>query len=240
MLEIRHLSHSFSVSGEIHPVIEDLSFSVQDREFFVILGQSGCGKSTLLRIIGGFLKPDSGFVCLDGKTVTAPSKDQMMVFQGFDQLFPWFTLRGNLLYALKKAHMGIPAKELPAYADRYLSLAGLDGFGDSYPHQLSGGMKQRGALARALCLRPGILLMDEPFSSLDAITKKNSYAHVRTLARQVNCTILLVTHDIEEALLLGTSIAVLSKVTKRFSAVYPNQPGTRSQALRDELETQLL
>jgi len=225
MLEIKHLNKSFPSAGSVRSVIEDLNFKVEDREFYMILGQSGYGKSTLLRQIGGFDRPDSGEILLDGRPVTAPSKDMMMVFQSFDQLFPWYTLEGNLIYALKKVRSPMNGRELSEYARQYLDLAGLAGFENSYPHQLSGGMKQRGALARALCLKPAVLLMDEPFSSLDYITKRKSYGNLKNMAAQTGTTIIMVTRDIEEALILDSAIAVFSRETKNFREVF--SPGGR-------------
>lgn len=232
MLEVRNLSKSFAVAGAERRVIRDLNLTVENRAFFMILGQSGCGKSTLLRIIGGFEKPDRGEILLDGKPVEKPSKDIMMVFQDFEQLFPWFTLKKNLVYALKKAKVAIPGRDYDGYVRRYLKMAGLEGFEDSFPHQLSGGMKQRGALARALCLKPGVLLLDEPFSSLDPVTKQGLYTCVGEMAGQTGTTVVMVTHDIGEALVLGTSIAVLSKETGRFLDLFARgaegfEPGAR-------------
>lgn len=240
MLEMKHLEKSFPVSGSVHRVIQDLNFQVQEGDFYIILGQSGCGKSTLLRLIGGFGKPDSGRILLEGKEVAGPSKDIMMVFQSFDQLFPWFTLKKNLIYALKKVQSPVPEEGYEAYAKSYLKLAGLGGFEDSYPHQLSGGMKQRGALARALCLKPKVLLMDEPFSSLDSITKKNAYENIKNMAAQTGCTIIMVTHDIEEALILGNVIAVFSKETRNFKEIFKRTPGEVQPELKNRLEGYLL
>lgn len=238
MLEIIKLNQSFSVAGSSHPVIQDLTCSVKEQEFYVILGQSGCGKTTLLRLIGGFDKPDSGQILLEQKPVTEPSKDMMMVFQSFDQLFPWYTLKGNLMYALKKAHVPAPVHGYEGYVSHYLEMAGLNGFEDSYPHQLSGGMKQRGALARALCLKPKVLLMDEPFSSLDYITKRNAYRNIKHMAGQTGCTIIMVTHDIEEALILGTTIAVFSKENHNFKRILSVEEA--GPDLKSELEQELM
>lgn len=240
MLEIKHLNKSFPSAGSGRSVIEDLNFKVEDGEFYMILGQSGCGKSTLLRQIGGFDRPDSGEILLDGRQVTAPSKDMMMVFQSFDQLFPWYTLEGNLIYALKKVHSPMNGRELSEYARQYLDLAGLAGFENSYPHQLSGGMKQRGALARALCLKPAVLLMDEPFSSLDYITKRKSYGNLKNMAAQTGTTIIMVTHDIEEALILGSAIAVFSRETKNFREIFHREDGGWEQELQLTLEEYLM
>ena len=240
MLEVRNLFKTFEVSGAENRVIRDLSFQVQDRDFYMILGQSGCGKSTLLRMIGGFEQPDRGEILLDGKRVEKPSKDMMMVFQNFDQLFPWFTLMENLTYALKKVKLPVHGQDYRGYALEYLRMAGLEAFKDSYPHQLSGGMKQRGALARALCLKPGILLMDEPFSSLDYMTKRGLYRSVREMAAQTGATVIMVTHDIEEALVLGASIAVLSRETGRFAQVHGRGEAGFDPGLKERLEACLV
>lgn len=234
MLEVRNVFKSFEVSGGEHRVIEDLSFTVQDKDFFIILGKSGCGKSTLLRMIGGFGAADKGDIRLDGTLVDKPSKDMMMVFQSFDQLFPWYTLKGNLVYALKKAGIMAPGGKYDEYAAQYLKMAGLEGFTDSYPHQLSGGMKQRGALARALCLKPRILLMDEPFSSLDYITKRSLYKSIAQMKAQTGATVVMVTHDIEEALLLGTSIAVLAGGS--FAEIHHKRKDGFDTGLKERLE----
>lgn len=234
MLEVRHVFKSFEVSGGEHRVIEDLSFTVQDKDFFIILGKSGCGKSTLLRMIGGFEAADKGDILLGGTSVAGPSKDMMMVFQSFDQLFPWYTLKGNLVYALKKAEVTVPGGKYDEYAAEYLKMAGLEEFTDSYPHQLSGGMKQRGALARALCLKPRILLMDEPFSSLDYMTKRSLYKSIGEMKAQTGATVVMVTHDIEEALLLGTSIGVLAGGD--FAGIYHKGEDGFDTGLKERLE----
>lgn len=220
MLEISHLCKTYRDGSGEHPVLSDLSFSVNEGDFLVILGQSGCGKTTLLRLMGGFLAPDSGKILLDGAPVEKPSGQIVMVFQSFDQLFPWFTLEKNITYALKKAKKETAAARRQAAAARYLSMTGLLEFKDSYPHALSGGMKQRGALARALALEPRLLLMDEPFSSLDPLTRAQLQTSLKELALRNHSTVILVTHDIGEALLLGTRIAVLSHHSHRISHIF--------------------
>ncbi|MCC8024493.1 MAG: ATP-binding cassette domain-containing protein [Clostridium sp.] len=237
MLEVRHISKGFHLSERENQVIRDLSFNVDTGEFYVILGQSGCGKSTLLRILGGFDNAGEGGILLDGVPADKPSRDRMMVFQSFDQLFPWFTLRGNLVYAMRKAKIPVPGNDYEGDADSYLKMAGLGDAGDRYPHQLSGGMKQRGALARALCLRPRVLLMDEPFSSLDYTTKKGLYKSITGMKEQTGATVIMVTHDIEEAVILGTTVAVLSKSTGRFSGVYKRGPRGFEAGVREKLES---
>ena len=237
MFDVKNLSVSFQKAGETFSVLEELSLSIPTGEFFVLLGESGCGKTTLLRSLGGFLKPDSGTIKIDEQIVTAPSKERMMVFQGFDQLFPWFTLEENIVYALKKC--GISKKEAISTAKEYLSMTGLSGFEHQYPAALSGGMKQRGALARALALKPSILLMDEPFSSLDYLTRQNIQKLVKELTKKIGCTVFLVTHDIEEALILGDRIGILDKKTKKISSFY-TLTDTNKEDLRSTLIKELV
>ncbi len=233
MFKVENLSVSYIKDGSSFSILENLSLTISKGEFFVLLGESGCGKTTLLRTLGGFLKPDSGIITIHDKPVVAPSKERMMVFQGFDQLFPWFTLEENIVYALKKC--GISKNEATKTAKKYISLTGLSGFENQYPAALSGGMKQRGAIARALSLNPSILLMDEPFSSLDYLTRQNIQSFVRQLAKETNCTVLLVTHDIEEALILGDKIGILDKKTKQISSLYCS-----SEYSKEELRTLLI
>lgn len=237
MFEVNSLSLSFEKDGKELPVLNQVSLKIKDGDFFVLLGQSGCGKTTLLRCLGGFLKPKEGSVKIDGHTVTAPSCQRMMVFQSFDQLFPWFTLEKNIIYALKKA--GFPAQERKATAQKYLELTGLSGFENQYPAFLSGGMKQRGALARGLALNPSILLMDEPFSSLDYLTRQSIQSLVKELTKKNNCTVLLVTHDIDEALLLGDCIGILDKKTKNIASLYYPKD-YKKELLKEKLIEELL
>lgn len=237
MLEITNLCKKYTTKASCHNVLSDISFSVNEGDFLVILGQSGCGKTTLLRLMGGFLAPDSGCILLDGKPVTKPSDQMVMVFQSFDQLFPWFTLEKNITYALKKAKKGGTASDRQATASHYLSMTGLSDFKDSYPHTLSGGMKQRGALARALALNPRLLLMDEPFSSLDYLTRTQLQTSLKELVLKNHSTVILVTHDIEEAIFLGTRIAVLSPGSHGISHCF-DCPG-KHPCLKEELEEAL-
>ena len=150
--------------------IQDISFSVKKGEFISVIGPSGCGKSTLLRCIAGFEKTNKGSISLDGEKVKKPGPNRFMVFQGLDQLFPWLTLKENIVFAMKVVEKS--QGNLERKAEYYLELVGLEGFRDFYPYQLSGGMKQRASIARALSVRPKLLLMDEPFGSLDAFTRR--------------------------------------------------------------------
>ena len=241
LLNVCGLSHHYAHGGfsgkhQHQAVLNNVSLTLKSGETVALLGRSGCGKSTLLRLIGGFDRPDSGSLLLDGTEITAPSKDIMMVFQSFDQLFPWYTVLGNLTYAMKKAGLFRTLAERKECARSYLSMAGLSGFENAYPHQLSGGMKQRAALARALSLKPKVLLMDEPFSSLDIATKKALYPVVTAMAAQTGCTILLVTHDIREARTLGSHIAVMSRQKKGISAVFSKEAMPEAETLEKMLE----
>ncbi len=237
MLTITDLSKQYGQKDGASPVLSHVNFQVNEGDFVAVLGKSGCGKTTLLRLMGGFIPPDSGAVLLDGRPVTAPSSQMVMVFQSFDQLFPWYTLEQNITYALKKAKKIKDPSSRKNLARSYLSMTGLLEFKDQYPSALSGGMKQRGALARAMALKPRLLLMDEPFSSLDYLTRKQAQASLKGLAADNRSTVILVTHDIEEALTLGTRIAVLDSHTHTVSRRYDNPDDFPH--LREELEEAL-
>ena len=209
LLEVNKLGKSFWREKESYPVLQDISFELKERDFFVLLGRSGCGKTTLLRCLGGFIPAEQGEILLQGKKVEKPGADRMMVFQDFNQLFPWMTLKRNLTYAMKKARPEMTKEDREKTAMDFLGAAGLKGFENQYPAALSGGMKQRGALARALALSPMLLLMDEPFSSLDYLSRLTARKTVLEMAERTGCTVFMVTHDIEDAVELGTKIGVL-------------------------------
>jgi NitT/TauT family transport system ATP-binding protein len=190
---------------------------VRAGELVCLLEPSGCGKSTLLRIVAGALDADEGSVTVDGRTVAGPAPDRGMLFQS-PMLFPWLTTRGNVLFgpraqrASGRRGSGIEVRddpELDAEADSILRTVGLSGFGDAYPHELSGGMRHRAAFARAMVTRPSLLLMDEPFGALDAITRVRMHEFLLRMWEQYHITIIFVTHDIEEAVLLGDRVAVM-------------------------------
>lgn len=203
-------------------VLRGLSLFAQTGSFMSVVGRSGCGKTTLLRILGGFEKADAGYVELDERRITAPGPDRMMIFQDYNQLFPWKTLRQNIIYAMRKTACDIGSKQTEELVLRYIAQMGLTGFENNYPHQLSGGMKQRGALARALALKPSVLLMDEPFSSLDSFTRKGAQQILKKLWQDTGLTVLLVTHDIDEALFLSQEIAILGKKSGQIKLVFQN------------------
>jgi NitT/TauT family transport system ATP-binding protein len=187
--------------------LDDVSLEVGAQEFVALLGPSGCGKSTLLYLIGGFLVSESGTVAVGGKPVCAPGPDRGIVFQHF-ALFPWKTVRDNILYGLER--QGLPRAERQARAEAFIDLVGLKGFEDSYPSQLSGGMKQRTAIARTLAFDPDILLMDEPFGALDAQTRSLMQAELLGILKRAPKTVIFVTHDVQEAVYLADRVAVMS------------------------------
>ncbi len=206
LLEISSLYKIFdSKAGEV-VALKDINLTVHRREFMCVLGQSGCGKSTLIRILAGLETPSSGQVLVDGQPVTGPGRDRGMVFQSYT-LFPWLTVKQNVMYGPRMAGKDDFTNE--AEARQWLALVGLDKFENSYPHQLSGGMKQRAAIARALANEPRILLMDEPFGALDPQTRQQMQAYLLQIWKNVDITIFFITHDLDEAIFLSDRILVL-------------------------------
>ena len=186
-----------------------VSFDVHEADRFILLGPSGCGKSTLLKSIAGFIAPTEGRIAIDDQPVQGPGPDRIVVFQEFDQLPPWKTLRQNVAFPLV-ASRKLGRREADERAMHYLDKVGLTAFADAYPHTLSGGMKQRVAIARALAMQPRVLLMDEPFAALDALTRRRMQEELMALWEEVRFTLLFVTHSIEEALVLGSRVLLLS------------------------------
>jgi NitT/TauT family transport system ATP-binding protein len=214
---IASVNHTYRPpSGRPVLALEDVSLEVGNREFLALLGPSGCGKSTLLYLIGGFLPIETGKILIEGKPVGAPGPDRGIVFQHF-ALFPWKSVRANILYGLER--MGLPRKEREARAQSFIDLVGLSGFEDSYPSQLSGGMKQRTALARTLAFDPKILLMDEPFGALDAQTRSLMQAELLGIWQRTPKTVIFVTHDVQEAVYLADRVAVMSARPGRIKAI---------------------
>ncbi|MFG1420531.1 ABC transporter ATP-binding protein [Xanthobacter sp. VTT E-85238] len=212
---------SLRYASEAGPVtaVDDVSFTIGTGERLVLLGPSGCGKSTLLRAVGGFLKPAAGEIRLNGVPVKGPGPDRMMVFQEFDQLLPWRTVCGNVEYALRRARR-MPAARAKTVARDWIGRGGLAKFADAFPHTLSGGMKQRVAIARAFAVQPAILLMDEPFAALDALSRRRMQDELLGLCEETGATALFVTHAIDEAVHVGTRILVLSPHPGRIAAEY--------------------
>jgi len=219
-VELKDLTVTFrGEHGEVL-ALKDVTFDVEPGEFVTVLGPSGCGKSTLIRTIAGFQPLDAGEILLGGRPVERPGPDRIMVFQEFDQLFPWRTILGNVVFALRLK--GVPSSERQPLAHRFLSMVGLDGFERAFPHQLSGGMKQRAAIARSLALDPEILLMDEPFGSLDAQTRAILQTELVRIWQEIGSTIIFITHNIQESILLGSRILVLSARPGRIKADLAN------------------
>ena len=202
--------------GRPVPALADVSLEVRPREFLALLGPSGCGKSTLLYLVGGFLPTEAGRIQVDGRPVAAPGPDRGIVFQHF-ALFPWKTVRGNILYGLER--QGLPRSEREQRAQAFIDLVGLKGFEDSYPSHLSGGMKQRTAIARTLAFDPSILLMDEPFGALDAQTRHLMQSELLGIWQRTPKTVIFVTHDVQEAVYLADRVAVMSARPGRIKAM---------------------
>ena len=207
LLKVQHLEKIFRQGERETVALHDINFSTYRREFLCVVGSSGCGKSTLARILAGLEEKTAGEVLLDGKPVDGPGRDRGMVFQGYT-LFPWLTVKKNVMFGPEVN--GSSRLEAERQALQWLQLVGLEKFADAYPHQLSGGMKQRVAIVRALANQPRILLMDEPFGALDAQTRCRMQAHLLEIWRQIDITIIFITHDLDEAIFLADRILVLS------------------------------
>ena len=209
LLSVDQVSLEYRTPQRVVRATHQVSFEIDPADRFILLGPSGCGKSTLLKAVAGFHAPCEGQIRLQGQPVTAPGPDRMVVFQEFDQLPPWKTLKQNVMFPLL-ASKTLPRREAEERALHYLDKVGLAAFADAYPHTLSGGMKARVAIARALAMQPKILLMDEHFAALDALTRRKMQEELLLLWEEVRFTLLFVTHSIEEALVVGNRILLLS------------------------------
>ncbi len=206
-LEALGLRKAYAKNGRTLDILDVERLSVREGEFVTVIGPSGCGKSTLLHIMGGFIKAESGSIRVYGQEVSAPGPDRGMMFQEF-ALFPWRSVAGNVAWGLEA--QGMPEAQVAEVVRKYLDMMGLSDFSRHYPAELSGGMKQRVALARVLAFDPKVLLMDEPFGALDAQTRESMQEEVTRLWERTGKTIVFVTHDIEEAVYLGDRVVVLS------------------------------
>ena len=222
VLQANHLGKIFDGTQGKVEALRDINFGVHRREFVTIIGQSGCGKSTLVRILAGLEQHTSGELLLDGKPVAGPGPDRGMVFQGYT-LFPWLTVKQNVMFGLKMK--GQRGSGPDGEAKMWVDIVGLTPFIDHYPHQLSGGMKQRVAIARALSYRPKMLLMDEPFGALDALTRHHMQELLTRIWEKHRLTVLFITHDVEEAVYMSDRVAVMS-----------NRPGRIKEIIDIDLE----
>jgi len=212
-ISVRDVSKTFSRDGKVVRALDNVDLTVAEGEFLSIVGPSGCGKSTLLYMLGGFESPSSGALLTGGKPITGPGLDRGIVFQEY-ALFPWLTVAENIAYALRRK--AVPEKQCQEVVARYVKIMGLSGFEASFPRELSGGMKQRVALARTFAYEPDILLLDEPFGALDAQTREVMQDELLRLWRSNRKTVVMVTHDVDEAVYLSNRVCVMSKRPGRF------------------------
>jgi NitT/TauT family transport system ATP-binding protein len=209
LLDVRGVTMQYKTQAHLVTATYRVSFSVLQGDRFVVVGPSGCGKSTLLKAVGGYLTPTEGEIRLKGERITRPGPDRIMVFQEFDQLLPWKTVFENVTFPLKTTGT-LRGREADQRAMHYIEKVKLTDFAHSYPHTLSGGMKQRVAIARGMAMEPDILLMDEPFAALDALTRTRMQDELLSLWDETRFTVLFVTHSIPEAIKLGSRILLLS------------------------------
>ncbi|MET0339996.1 MAG: ABC transporter ATP-binding protein [Polyangiales bacterium] len=208
---------TFSIKGGASfTALQDVTLEVETGEFVCIVGPSGCGKSTLLDLLGGLTQPSEGRILMDGREITGPALDRGIVFQQY-ALYPWRTALGNVEFGLEAK--GVPARERKERARHYLALVGLSGFEDRHPHELSGGMKQRVAIARSLAYDPEVLMMDEPFAALDAQTRETLQAELLSIWERSKKTIIFITHGIDEAVYLGQRVALMTSRPGRIKEV---------------------
>lgn len=209
LLDVNGVTLQYKTPQHLVTATYKVDFQVHEADRFVILGPSGCGKSTVLKAVGGFMKPVEGSIRIRGREVSEPGPDRMMVFQEFEQLMPWKTVLQNVMFPMRATRRFSP-REAFERAMSVLEKVNLTKFVDVYPHMLSGGMKMRVAIARAMAMEPDILLMDEPFAALDALTRRKMQEELIDLWEQLRFTVLFVTHSIEEAIIVGSRILVLS------------------------------
>jgi ABC-type nitrate/sulfonate/bicarbonate transport system ATPase subunit len=214
-IEVKGIRKGFASNGGALQVVEDVSLTVGDGEFVAIVGPSGCGKTTLMNMIVGFMQPDSGSILIDEAPRTEPNAKGILISQQ-GSIFPWLTVQQNLMFGLNDH----PQADKKAVADHYAAMVGLKGFEGNYPHELSGGMLKRAELARAFAVKPEILYMDEPFSALDALTNLRMRNELLRILEEERHTVMLITHDVEEAIHLADRIMVLSPRPARIQATF--------------------
>lgn len=236
LLSVDTVTLQYKTRKQLVTATEDVSFDVYPGERFVLLGPSGCGKSTLLKAVAGYIPPVEGSISLLGAPIVGPSPDRVLVFQEFDQLLPWQTVEQNIQFPLLQN--GVSRAEARERAAEQLAKVGLTKFARVYPHMLSGGMKQRVAIARAMALQPQILLMDEPFAALDALTRRKMQEELLRLWDEIGFTLLFVTHSIEEATAIGSRILVLTPHPGRVKAEF-NAPDHATAEEQQRLQAQI-
>src|SRR3569833_143396 len=245
LLEVNGVTLQYKTPSYLITATYRVDLKVFQGDRYILLGPSGCGKSTLLKAVGGYMTPTEGEMKLKSKLIKHPGPDRMMVFQEFDQLLPWKTVKENVIFPLQCTSK-LGAREAEEKAMHYIRKVNLEKFADSYPHMLSGGMKQRVAIARAMAMEPDILLMDEPFAALDALTRRKMQEELLQLWEDTRFTVLFVTHSIEEAIIVGSRILVLSPHPGRvraeldassvdFSTIDQPEFGTLSKRIHDLL-----
>jgi len=235
LLTVDNVSLEYRTRERIVRATHEVSFDVYGGDRFVLLGPSGCGKSTLLKAVAGFIEPTSGSIRIDDKPVRGPGTDRIVVFQEFDQLPPWKTVLQNVAFPLRVGKK-LSRAEARERALHFLDKVGLAAFADAYPHTLSGGMKQRVAIARALAMQPRVLLMDEPFAALDALTRRKMQEELLRLWDDASFTLLFVTHSIEEALIVGNRILLLTPHPGRVRAELNSHQFTKDSAGRTDFQ----
>jgi NitT/TauT family transport system ATP-binding protein len=232
-VKVEHLDMEFTARGRRQKVLADIDLRIAPGEFFVIVGPSGCGKTTLLRILQGLARPTAGRALVGGHEVVGPGTDRGFVFQN-DALYPWRNVMRNVVFGLELQRRD--KREAASRAQAMIDLVGLRGFETYYPHELSGGMRQRVNLARALAIEPAILLMDEPFAALDALTRETMQQELLRIAAAAGTTVVFITHQIDEAILLGDRVAVLSPRPGRLKEILaielkrPREAGVKQSA----------
>jgi len=231
-IEVRNVWKSFGSGKDRLPVVEGVSLNVGDGEFVAIVGPSGCGKTTLMNMIAGFIRPDQGSIMIDGIERTKPDSKGILISQ-LGSVFPWLTVQKNLMFGLN----GHAQPDKAGLADHYAAIVGLKGFENSYPHELSGGMLKRAELARALVVKPEILYMDEPFSALDALMSLRMRGELLRILSEERHTVLLITHDVEEAIHMADRVVVLSprptKIQATFEVKLPRPRDVTSHAVQE-------
>jgi NitT/TauT family transport system ATP-binding protein len=239
LLDVRGVTLQYKTKDHLVTATYRVSFQVFRSDRFVILGPSGCGKSTLLKAVGGYIEPVEGEIRLGGEVIRKPGPDRVMVFQEFDQLLPWKSVKRNVMFALT-ASRKLSGKKAEEKALQYIEKVNLAQFANSYPHTLSGGMKQRAAIARGMAMEPAILLMDEPFAALDALTRNKMQEELLQLWEGTRFTVLFVTHSIPEAVRIGNRILLLSphpgQVKAELNSTGRDEPGPGGLTLTQRIQ----